>query len=372
MSFLRICNLHKNFGAVTAVEDLSLDIQEGEFFTLLGASGCGKTTTLRLIGGLEKPDGGEIYLGDFCLASQTQRVFVNPEKREMGMVFQSYALWPHMTVFENVAYPLKLRWEKKSVIQQKVNAALDLVGLRGLGDRPAPALSGGQQQRVALARALVFSPRVLLLDEPLSNLDARLRDEMRQELKALQRRVGVTMVFVTHDQIEGLSLSDRIAIMHRGQLLQVGTPEEVYHRPAAAIVRDFLGKIFSLAGKIVATGDNLLRVAVHASTDSPLAVPERGLPASAGSFTVGQNVLLAIRPEKVTVWDSAPGEKPNLVQATLESAHFLGDRYEYTVVIGDEKHLMILPATETHRVGAKIFLELKPEEITLWPAADSV
>jgi ABC-type Fe3+/spermidine/putrescine transport system ATPase subunit len=367
MSFLRIRNLYKAFGPVLAVENLNLDIEEGEFFTLLGASGCGKTTTLRSIGGLEKPDEGEIYLGERCLVSQRQGTFVNPEKREMGMVFQSYALWPHMTVFENVAYPLKLRWEKKPVIREKVYAALDLVGLKGLEDRPAPALSGGQQQRVALARALVFSPRVLLLDEPLSNLDARLRDEMRQELKALQRRVGVTMVFVTHDQIEALSLSDRIAIMQRGHLLQVGTPEEVYHRPRTAMVRDFLGKIFSLPGRIVEAGDKVVRVAVHGCV-SGLTVPtlDAGSP---DAFKVGQEVLVAIRPEKVSIWRSDPNGKSNLIQATLETVHFLGDRYEYTVKIGDQTRLLILPVAETHRAGENILLELKPEEITLWSAS---
>ncbi len=224
MSFLRIQSLSKTFNRVVAVDRLDLDVREGEFFTLLGSSGCGKTTTLRLVGGLEKPDGGEIYLGDKCLVSERQKVFVKPEKRHMGMVFQSYALWPHMTVFENVAYPLKLRGIKGNEAEKKVAEVLGLVGLSGLQERPAPALSGGQQQRVALARALVFSPRVLLLDEPLSNLDAQLREEMRRELKALQQRLHITVLFVTHDQIEALSLSGRIAIMKAGQLEQVGTP----------------------------------------------------------------------------------------------------------------------------------------------------
>ncbi len=192
MSFLRIQSLSKTFNRVVAVDRLDLDVREGEFFTLLGSSGCGKTTTLRLVGGLEKPDGGEIYLGDKCLVSERQKVFVKPEKRHMGMVFQSYALWPHMTVFENVAYPLKLRGIKGNEAEKKVAEVLGLVGLSGLQERPAPALSGGQQQRVALARALVFSPRVLLLDEPLSNLDAQLREEMRRELKALQQRLHIT------------------------------------------------------------------------------------------------------------------------------------------------------------------------------------
>jgi len=240
VSFLRIQSLSKTFNRVVAVDRLDLDVREGEFFTLLGSSGCGKTTTLRLVGGLEKPDGGEIYLGDKCLVSERQKVFVKPEKRHMGMVFQSYALWPHMTVFENVAYPLKLRGIKGNEAEKKVAEVLGLVGLSGLQERPAPALSGGQQQRVALARALVFSPRVLLLDEPLSNLDAQLREEMRRELKALQQRLHITVLFVTHDQIEALSLSGRIAIMRAGQLEQVGTPEEVYFRPATRFFREDL------------------------------------------------------------------------------------------------------------------------------------
>ena len=182
MSFLQIQNLYKTFDRVVAVDHINLEIAEGEFFTLLGSSGCGKTTTLRMIGGLEKPDGGGIYLGDQCLVSPEKRLFIKPEKRNMGMVFQSYALWPHMTVYENVSYPLKLRGIKGREAEKKVADILSLVGLAGLEERPAPALSGGQQQRVALARALVFSPKVLLLDEPLSNLDAQLREEMRREL----------------------------------------------------------------------------------------------------------------------------------------------------------------------------------------------
>src|SRR6266508_764793 len=189
---IRVQGLVKRFGSVVAVNRLNLEIERGEFFTLLGPSGCGKTTTLRLIVGLEKPDEGDVYLAERCLVSVSQRTFVQPEKRNMGMVFQSYALWPHMTVFENVAYPLKLRHTKRQTIREKVFESLRLVGLEGLEQRTAPALSGGQQQRVALARALVFEPEVLLLDEPLSNLDAKLRAEMRHELKELQHRVGIT------------------------------------------------------------------------------------------------------------------------------------------------------------------------------------
>jgi len=368
VSFLRIQNLFKTFDRVVAVDRLNLEVREGEFFTLLGSSGCGKTTTLRLVGGLEKPDGGEIHLGDKCLASESQRLFVKPEKRDMGMVFQSYALWPHMTVFENVVYPLKLRGIKGREAEKKVAEVLELVGLAGLEDRQAPALSGGQQQRVALARALVFSPKVLLLDEPLSNLDAQLREEMRRELKALQRRVHVTVVFVTHDQIEALSLSDRIAIMKTGQLEQVGSPEEVYYHPATPFVRDFLGKTFLLPGKILGVGDQQVSVAIQQFDASPLSIQRTNLSTSGNGLPkVGQPVMVAIRPEQVELWAKAPEGKLNMVPANLQSAQFLGDRYEYTVALGSETRVLVSPASRHLKAGEKIYLELKSEGITLWP-----
>ena len=296
MSFLRIQNLHKKFDRIVAVERMNLEIAEGEFFTLLGSSGCGKTTTLRMVGGLEKPDGGEIHLGGRCLVSSERKLFVKPEKRDMGMVFQSYALWPHMTVFENVVYPLRLRGVKGREAERKVADVLGLVGLAGLEDRPAPALSGGQQQRVALARALVFSPKVLLLDEPLSNLDAQLREEMRRELKALQRRVRITVIFVTHDQIEALSLSDRVAIMKFGRLEQVGTPEEVYYRPATPFVRDFLGKTFLVSGKVSAVSDQLVNLDAEGIGATRLVVQRGNVVSSANGFpAAGQAVMVAIR-----------------------------------------------------------------------------
>ena len=368
MSFLRIENLFKTFNRVVAVNRVKLEVNEGEFFTLLGSSGCGKTTTLRLIGGLEKPDGGEIYLADKCLASESQRLFVKPEKRHMGMVFQSYALWPHMTVFENVVYPLKLRGIRGREAEKKVAEVLELVGLEGLEERPAPALSGGQQQRVALARALVFSPRVLLLDEPLSNLDAQLREEMRRELKGLQQRLGITVLFVTHDQIEALSLSDRIAIMKTGQLEQVGSPEEVYYYPTTPFVRDFLGKTFLLPGKILGIGDQQINVAIQQFDASPLSIQRSKLSTSAnGSPKVGQSVMVAIRPEQVELWPQAPEGKLNMVPANLQSVLFLGDRYEYTVVLGSETRVLVSPASRHLKAGEKIYLELKSEGITLWP-----
>ena len=366
MSFLRIRGLCKRFGEVVAVESLDLDIKEGEFFTLLGPSGCGKTTTLRMLGGLEKPDGGEIHIGERCLVSENLGLFVKPERRDMGMVFQSYALWPHMTVFENVAYPLKLRSMKRPVIHEKVSAALELVGLGGLEERPIPALSGGQQQRVALARALVFSPRVLLLDEPLSNLDARLREEMRRELKALQRRVRVTVLFVTHDQIEGLSLSDRIGIMHRGNLEQVGTPEEVYYRPSTPFARDFLGQIFALPGKVVRVVEDRVVVELAGMAQSTLWVPYTDGSSPDAGLTPGREVTVAIRPEQISVWRSLSQGKTNIVEAKIEDARFLGDRYEYTVSLGKEVRVLLLPAAQIFRTSERIFLEFAPDKITLW------
>jgi ABC-type Fe3+/spermidine/putrescine transport system ATPase subunit len=368
VSFLRIEHLYKTFNRVVAVNRLNLEIREGEFFTLLGSSGCGKTTTLRLVGGLEKPDGGEIHLGDRCLVSESRRLFIKPEKRDMGMVFQSYALWPHMTVFENVVYPLKLRGIRGREAEKKVGEVLGLVGLGGLQDRPAPALSGGQQQRVALARALVFSPRVLLLDEPLSNLDAQLREEMRRELKGLQQRLGITVLFVTHDQIEALSLSDRIAIMKIGELQQVGSPEEVYYHPGTPFVRDFLGKTFLLPGKILGIGDQHINVAIQQFDTSPLSIQRSNLSATGNGLAgVGQSVMVAIRPEQVELWAKAPEGKPNMVPANLQSVQFLGDRYEYTVALGSETRVLVSPASRHLRAGERIYLELKSEGITLWP-----
>jgi ABC-type Fe3+/spermidine/putrescine transport system ATPase subunit len=321
-----------------------------------------------MVGGLEKPDRGEIYLGDQCLVSREKNLFIKPEKRNMGMVFQSYALWPHMTVFENVSYPLKLRGIRGREAEKKVADVLALVGLAGLEERPAPALSGGQQQRVALARALVFSPKVLLLDEPLSNLDAQLREEMRRELKSLQQRVNITVIFVTHDQIEALSLSDRIAIMKFGVLEQVGTPEEVYYHPATAFVRDFLGKTFLLPGKVSRIGNQQVTVEVHGIASAPLVLQQSNIVSSAnGTSAVGQSVMVAIRPEQVSILGTMADVRPNTIQADLQSVLFLGDRYEYTVEIGSETRVFVSPASKQVKRGDKIFLELKPEGMTLWP-----
>src|SRR5215469_12603774 len=256
MSNVILEKVSRNFGEIAAVSGIDLRVNEGEFVTLLGPSGCGKTTTLRMVAGLEQNTGGRISIDNEVVSDAASRVFVPSERRRLGMVFQSYAIWPHMTVFENVAYPLRVRRVKERETRQAVERALAMVGLAGLADRPAPNLSGGQQQRVALARSLVFEPQILLLDEPFSNLDARLRAQMRAELKMLQRRLAVTVVLVTHDQVEALSVSDRIAVMRQGRLEQLGTPQQLYREPASVPVRDFVGRTIVLKGLVETVGDS--------------------------------------------------------------------------------------------------------------------
>jgi ABC-type Fe3+/spermidine/putrescine transport system ATPase subunit len=243
---LRVVGLEKRFRPgegppVTAVDHVSFELETGRLLTLLGPSGCGKTTVLRSIAGLEDPDDGQIQIGPLLVYSRAKRLAVPPNRRHVGMVFQSYAIWPHMTVFENVAYPLDGGGVPKATVRKRVLDALELVDLAQLGDRPAPLLSGGQQQRVALARALVAEPEVLLLDEPLSNLDAKLREQMRVELRALQQRVGLTSVYVTHDQLEALAISDVIALMNGGQLVELGVPRQIYDRPTTRFAAEFIG-----------------------------------------------------------------------------------------------------------------------------------
>jgi ABC-type Fe3+/spermidine/putrescine transport system ATPase subunit len=357
-------NLTKRFGRVTAVNDISFSVEQGEVLTLLGPSGCGKTTTLRMVAGFEKPDAGEIDIDGRTVFSSPRRIGVPPEKRALGMVFQSYAIWPHMTVFENVAYPLTVRRFSSKEIKEKVQQTLELVGLSGFAERSAMALSGGQQQRVALARALVYSPGILLLDEPLSNLDAKLRGQMRIELKRLQERVNVTVLFVTHDQIEAMSLSTRLAVMNHGQIEQLGTPQEVYERPATPYVEDFLGHVLRFRGQVIERGLDAALVEVSGVRLRAETVDDTLAP--------GDQVLAAIRPEDLELYRAGEGSLQNTIRAAVEKVLYLGSECELLLGYEDLHYTLLVSRSLMSRVGSEIDLYLPPEHLRVWAEARPV
>jgi iron(III) transport system ATP-binding protein len=331
---------HDGRSAVTACARVSFDVPAGRFFTLLGPSGCGKTTTLRSIAGLERPDGGQIELEGTVVYSSQRRVFVPPNQRDIGMVFQSYAIWPHMSVFDNVAFPLRAGRSRRAraEIADRVRQVLGTVRLDGLESRPATRLSGGQQQRLALARALVHAPKLLLLDEPLSNLDAKLREQMRLELRQLQRALGITTIYVTHDQVEALALSNVVAVMHEGRIVQVGTPREIYERPVNQFVTNFIGATNLVPGQVAgAAGGDLYRVE---TAYGPLvcAIPDGAGRAGAGGRQdapgQGCRVLVSVRPEDVSI-RAEPGPSPEAWEGIVEQVVFLGECVDCRVAVGD-------------------------------------
>jgi ABC-type Fe3+/spermidine/putrescine transport system ATPase subunit len=324
-ALLNVSHVVKRYGDHAAVNDISFTVAPGEFFTLLGPSGCGKTTTLRLLAGLETPDAGEIVLAGRCLAAPNRGVLVPIDKRGMGMVFQSYAIWPHLTVFENVAFPLRIRHLRAADVDQRVTRALEMVGLGAFRHRPSQQLSGGQQQRVAVARAIVHAPAVLLFDEPLSNLDAKLRDHTRAEIRKLQRELGVATIYVTHDQAEALSLSDRILVMHDGRIRQQGTPDQIYGAPLDAFVADVVGPA------------NFIQVTVTGASARGIdAVTADGTPihAVAGNATPGPGQAM-IRPDRVII-AAATGlpAATNRLHGEVRQRLFLGGHHEYLVAVG--------------------------------------
>jgi iron(III) transport system ATP-binding protein len=352
-------------GKVRAVDGVSFEVKDGELLVLLGPSGCGKTTTLRMIAGLEEPDAGEIYLGTRQVSSAARNLFVPTEKRNIGMVFQSYAIWPHMTVFENVAYPLRVRRTPKEVVRDKVSRTLALVGLQGFEDRPAPQLSGGQQQRVALARAMVFEPRLLLLDEPLSNLDAKLRVHMRAELKNLQRQTGLTMVFVTHDQAESMALADRIIVMNGGHIEQIGSPADIYERPRSRFVSEFVGSI------------NVMRATVSDITSDPegsVLTLQRGaheircLAPPEVHVKLGDTVLISIRPEQLSFQREGVNggfAGLNVWEGRVASAAYYGDHREYEVDVDGERLKVSTPASVTFEPGEHVLVACQPAQVVV-------
>ncbi len=334
---LEIERLTKIFANTTdaiagGIRNASFSLEDGTFFTLLGPSGCGKTTTLRCLAGLETPDEGRVAVEGDVLFDSATGANVPMNRREVGMVFQSYAIWPHMTVAENVAFPLtvsKARRYSRSEIEQMVDEALRTVDLAGFQSRPATRLSGGQQQRVALARSIVKTPRLLLLDEPLSNLDAQLREEMRVELKRLQRQIGITTVYVTHDQAEALTLSDRIAVIDQANVIQMGTPREIYFRPANDFVARFVGSTNLLDGKVVRTEGDTAEVEV--------AEGRRLVCRKNGAMREGDDVAVSIRPETVrlSAAEAERREGGNRLSGTVRNVAFLGDACRVDVQVGE-------------------------------------
>jgi iron(III) transport system ATP-binding protein len=351
---------------VLAVDDVCIDVEDRQFFTMLGPSGCGKTTTLRCIAGLETPDGGEISVGDRVFFSSRRHVKMPANERGLGMVFQSYAIWPHMNVFDNVAFPLLVvpRRDRlpKRTIRERVERVLAVVRLDTYADRQATDLSGGQQQRLALARALVLEPPLLLLDEPLSNLDAKLREEMRFELKRLQRELGITAVYVTHDQTEALAMSNVIAVMKDGQVQQTGRPRDIYERPVSRFVADFIGTSNFVDGVV----DRRER-AEHYLVDTPYG--KITVTASA-DYAPGAAVVVAARPEHISLETGPSNGAPNRWSGNVTTRAFLGEAVDHMVDLGDREVRVRSNPSVSFAPGSDVVLVFSEEACSLIPADD--
>jgi len=352
MPDVRLTDLQKRYGAVTAVDGVSLHVAEGSVHTLLGPSGCGKTTTLRCIAGLERPDGGEVLIGGRAVAAPARGVFVPPERRGLGMVFQSYALWPHMTVLENIAFGLRQQRLPRAHVEARVAEVLALTRLAGLEARYPSQISGGQQQRVALARSLALRPGVLLFDEPLSNLDAKLRESMRMELVDLHRVLGITSVYVTHDQVEAMVISDRISVMHQGRLLQTGTAREVYERPTDPFVADFLGASNFLSGQ--ASGGS---IAAEGGLTIAGPIPE--------GAAAGGKVLVALRPERLHLHAADPGAAVNCWRGELVGQVYAGDHVLCRVRVGGRELRVRADPFVALEDGAPVWVSIPPAQVTV-------
>ncbi|MGB3257997.1 MAG: ABC transporter ATP-binding protein [Ornithinimicrobium sp.] len=365
---LTVTDLVKSFttqggeAPVKAVDHVSFTVEEGQLFTLLGPSGCGKTTTLRSIAGLENPDSGSIVLQGRTLYSSHEGVALSPNQRGLGMVFQSYAIWPHMTVFENAAFPLAISKRQQRLTsearKERVGTALETVGLSPMSSRPATDLSGGQQQRLALARALVMEPPLLLLDEPLSNLDAKLREDMRFELKRLQREIGVTSVYVTHDQSEALSMSAAIAVMNGGRIEQVGTPREIYDRPTTRFVAEFIGTSNFIDGTVSGhEGDAVV-------VETPLG--KLGV-RTAEPHTPGAQVVISIRPERVVITrlGAETDTGPNTMEGVVRARAFLGEALDHVVEVGGQEFKVRGGTELSLPMGTRVQLRLPADSCSL-------
>jgi spermidine/putrescine ABC transporter ATP-binding subunit len=358
-ALVQFVDVTKRFKDAEAVSGISLSIAEGEFMTLLGPSGCGKTTLLRMLAGFEQVSSGDILIGGVSM------VGVPPYKRPIGMVFQNLALFPHLTVAENIAFGLKVRGAASTDIERDIKSSLELVGLATYGDRRIGQLSGGQRQRVALARSLVLKPKVLLLDEPLSALDLKLRRQMQLELKEIQQRVGTTFVFVTHDQEEALAMSDRIAVMSAGRVEQLDTAENVYHHPATAFVAGFIGETNFIKGNVVASRPGTVTVRLE-GFDIDVGIPSRA------SFDNGASVAACIRPEALAL-GAAAAQAPLRFDATVRSQHYSGSTRRYDLMLGSRKMIARVasdsPLIADTSIGSVLSIGLTPEKMTLVPLA---
>jgi iron(III) transport system ATP-binding protein len=342
-------------GKVAALKSLNLEVTEGEFFVIVGASGSGKTTLLRCVAGLETPDSGEVRIARRPVFSDNPPTWVSPQERNFGMVFQSYAVWPHLTVFENVALPLREGAQKipRSEVKDRVRKALRMVQLDEQADRSATLLSGGQQQRVALARAIAVNPRVLLMDEPLSNLDARLREEVRGKIRELAKQLGATVLYVTHDQVEAMAMADKIALMSFGELLQYGEPMELYRHPNCVEVADFFGSVNWLSGTLLAPNfvdTQIGRLAVHVEAPP------------------GREVRVGFRPESLQISDSSNPAGQNLFDAVLRSRTFLGDQFVYEAIVEDQVLVGKSRLVPTQS-GCGLRLYVDPSDIMVFPGS---
>lgn len=356
---IRIKDISKHYlfegKIIKALDKVELTIPGKQIFTLLGPSGCGKTTLLRCIVGLETPDSGEIMIGDEIVWSNKNRINIPTEKRRLAMVFQTYAIWPHMNVFDNVAYPLQIQKLPKEEIRSRVVKKLRFVKLEGFEQRPATNLSGGQQQRVALARALIAEPKVILFDEPLSNLDAKLREETRKELRSFLSELKITAVYVTHDQIEALALSDVIAVMESGKIIEIGSPRKIYFDASHRFVADFIGRANLIKASIKSQTDN------HTIVDSDIGT----FYCQKRDFPVGSQVTLCIRPKFIDLHQERPITVQNIFEGKIESLVFIGEAYEGEIKVRNE-HLMIKIQPETMlQKGNMVYCSIKPEHCLL-------
>ncbi|MHA2231075.1 MAG: ABC transporter ATP-binding protein [Candidatus Hodarchaeales archaeon] len=359
MPDVTIESLIKRFGEVTAVDGVDIHIPEGKIVTLLGPSGCGKTTTLRCVAGFEHADEGKIWIGEKLVFDSKKRINLSPQKRDMGMVFQSYAVWPHMSVYENIAFPLRVRKMSRPEIEERVDQAVSIVGISELKERLPSEISGGQQQRVAFARAIVYDPAVLLLDEPLSNLDAKLRERMRFEILELQRKIGITTIYVTHDQEEAMVLSDEVVVIDLGRVIQRGEPEEIYFNPQSEFVADFIGKINFLKGTVKGQDENMTLVSIREEDF------QCEIYTTSTKFAPGCSVLVSVRPENIHIHTSKPDLEINTWAARLERKNFLGAIFDMVVSLNGKELQCRTPFVVAAKSGDDVYIHIKPEDVLL-------